>query len=80
MKDELDIKNIVNSIRRSNTLLSVLLTKHQQILCNYQNFSLIYPEVKLNSVAPSCYSINSASINSDLKILNESKLKFSKRI
>ena len=76
MKDELDIKNIVNSIRRSNTLLSVLLTKHQQILCNYQNFSLIYPEVKFNSVSPSTYSINSASISSDLKILNESKLKF----
>ena len=70
MESELDIQYILKSIRKSNTLLSALLTKHQQILCNYQNSSLIYPEVKNNSFFPSYVSFTS-SISSDLHILNE---------
>ena len=68
MKSELDIQNIIKSVRRSEILLSVLLSKHQQILCNYQNTSLIYPEIKENSVSP---SLSSISVNSDLQTLNE---------
>ena len=46
---EFDIHFIVDSIRKANTLASVLLSKQQLILWKYNSNNLIFPENKVNS-------------------------------
>ena len=41
LQHELDIYQIVNSIRDSNILVSILFDQNQKILCNYQHNNLI---------------------------------------
>ena len=41
LKNELDIYNIINSIRKANLIASVLLNKHQQILWRHQSSTLL---------------------------------------
>ena len=50
---ELDIRFIVNSIRKANTVAAALMNRQQQILWKYQSSSLIYPKAKIstNSIA-----------------------------
>ena len=49
IKKELDIKNILNSIRNANSLVNVVLNKRQKFLLQYQQQSVIYPEDEQNS-------------------------------
>ena len=48
INNELDIEFIVKSIRKANTLASVLLNKQQLILWKYQSENLISSEIKPN--------------------------------
>ena len=41
INEELDVVSLVNSVRRANILVSVLLNEKQQALCRYQNSILL---------------------------------------
>ena len=65
--NELDINNIIDSIRKSNVIINILLTQRQQLFLKYQHSSVIYPEVKMK---PNLAIIKGRSNNLHNEILN----------
>ena len=67
MINELDINNIIDSIRKSNVIINILLNQRQQLFLKYQHSNVIYPEVKMK---PNLAIIKGRSENMHSEILN----------